>query len=281
MKIIDAHMHFSNIESFRHTAGHISMLDYSRAGFDAECRKNNVVSAVCMGLTETGKNAFPDDSSETPMLADLCDSVPGGVYVCPGVNPHRLSAGNIEALEAECKKDRCVGIKIYAGYYHVDIYDKIYLPVYEMASRYGLPVVVHTGFTYSERGLLAYSHPLNVDRLAVMYRDVDFVMAHIGDPWVLDACGVAHKNPNAYLDLSGLIVGDAAEFATVTGSELMMDRYKVGLVMLNDYSKVLYGSDWPLASMEDYIGFCKKLTPRRFFEDVFYNNAKRVFKKII
>ncbi len=69
----------------------------------------------------------------------------------------------------------------------------------------------HCGDTYSERGLLKYSHPLTLDEVAVMHQDVTFMMAHFGDPWVLDGAEVVYKNSNMYADLSGLIVGDKQE----------------------------------------------------------------------
>ncbi|WP_443083806.1 amidohydrolase family protein [Vallitalea sp.] len=42
-------------------------------------------------------------------------------------------------------------------------------------------------------------------------------------------------------------------------------------------NKILYGSDWPLVDTKAYIEFVKKLLPKKYYKDVFYNNAKRVF----
>lgn len=83
-----------------------------------------------------------------------------------------------------------------------------------------MPVVIHTGDTYSEHGILKYAHPLNVDELAVANRDVTFVIAHIGDPWVMDCAEVIYKkNSNVYADLSGLIVGDFEQVERMAGKK--------------------------------------------------------------
>ena len=52
MKIIDSHIHVSNIESFKYTANNISFLDYSPSGLKEEFQKSGIVAAIGMGLTE-------------------------------------------------------------------------------------------------------------------------------------------------------------------------------------------------------------------------------------
>jgi predicted TIM-barrel fold metal-dependent hydrolase len=158
------------------------------------------------------------------------------------------------------------------------VYDDIYAPAYRLAARYGKAVFIHTGDTYSERGLLEYSHPLKIDRLAGMYRDVNFVLAHMGDPWIIDACELAYKNANVYLDASGLVVGEEKEISRVRDEPLLRDRFRQGILFLNDYDKLLFGTDWPLAAMKPYIGFCKTLVPEPFHDKFFYENAVRVYR---
>jgi len=56
-----------------------------------------------------------------------------------------------------------------------------------------------------------------------------------------------------------------------------MHHYTQGLSYLNNYQKVLFGTDWPLVPLGAYIAFCKKLVPPASYEDVFYNNAVKLF----
>lgn len=281
MQIIDTHIHFSKINSFINTAKELSKVDYSTTGYEEEFKKNNVIKSIGMGLTEQSKGGFPDRESPNPMLLDLETNIPGSLYTCVGVNPIKL-AGQSKELEArkieeQLIKDSVVGIKIYAGYYHYHVYDDVYQPIYELAAKYQLPVVIHSGDTYSDRGLLKYSHPLNVDELAVNHRDINFIIAHLGDPWVMDCAEVISKNPNVYADLSGLIVGDEKQVNRFINERLFMDHIKRALVYTDDYKKLLFGSDWPLVDLKAYINFIKALVPKEFHEDVFYNNAVRVF----
>lgn len=278
MKIIDAHMHLSNIEEFKRTAEELSFVDYSNQGIVEEYKRNNVVLGIGMGLTETEKNGFPDTSASTPMGLDLEAQLPANIVYCAGVNPYQLDDEALQRLEQELQKPEVVGIKIYLGYYPFYAYDDVYQPVYELAKSYQLPVVFHTGDTYSERGLLKYSHPLTLDEVAVAHREINFMMAHFGDPWVLDGAEVLYKNRNMYADLSGLIVGDSKHVQRMKDEPFQHLRH--ALVYCDHYEKFLFGTDWPLVQVGPYIEFVKELIPAEFHEDVFYNTAVKLFPKI-
>jgi uncharacterized protein len=284
MKIIDAHLHFSNIESFKRTAAEISNLDYSSEGLKKEFADCGIVTGIAMGLSERSEGAFPDFSSLNPMMLDLEKDIPQQLMYSIGINPVKLfgeeKEKELSRIEKELINPKVVGIKIYAGYYHYHVYDNVYEDVYELAAKYKLPVTIHCGDTYSERGLLKYSHPLNIDELAVNHRDVNFIIAHLGDPWVMDTAEILRKNPNVYADLSGLIVGDEKEVKRYGYNKLFVEHIKRTFIYSDNYYKFLFGSDWPLVQIKPYIAFIKGLIPEEFHEDVFYKNAFRVFTRI-
>ncbi len=273
-------MHFSNIEEFKKTARNISKVDYSYEGIVKEYQRSNIVLGIGMGLTEGEKEGFPDPSTSTPMGLDLEERIPASIVYCVGVNPHHLNDEGLKALEKTLQQPEVVGIKVYLGYYPYYAYDEIYDPVYQLAIKYQLPVVFHTGDTYSERGLLKYSHPLTLDEVAVKYREINFIMAHFGDPWCLDGAEVVYKNRNMYADLSGLIVGDVEESNRLKDSPIFFNHLKHALVYCNNYSKFLFGTDWPLVPIAPYIEFVKEIIPEEYHEDVFFNTALKVFPKI-
>ncbi|MBP1988749.1 amidohydrolase family protein [Paenibacillus eucommiae] len=280
MKIIDAHMHLSHITSFKETAECRSFVDYSVEGLLREYAENGVVLGIGMGVTETAPGGFPDQESSTPMGLDMVQSYPQQIVCCLGVNPFKLDQAGLDALEKALQRPETVGIKIYLGYYPYYAYDDVYQPVYELAKQYKAPVVYHTGDTYSERGLLKYSHPLTVDEVAVTHRDVNFMIAHFGDPWVLDGAEIVYKNRNVFADLSGLMVGDAAECARLKDSPLFFTHLRHALTYCDHYEKMLFGTDWPLAPVQPYLQFVQELIPEAFHADVFYKTALRVFPKI-
>ena len=280
-KIIDAHTHFSNIQSFYY-ASEMSGVDFSYEGYCKEQQDCGIVASVCMGIVETEPFAFPDNTAPTPMPADLDERCPPGFNVCLGINPHTLNGDVITDIRnmldsGYIGNQKIVGFKIFAGYYHYYVHDPIYTPVYKLAAEYGLTVAIHTGDVYCENGLLEYSHPLAADRLAVQFRDTNFLLCHMGDPWIMDACEVAYKNRNVYLDISGLLAGNESQISATEQRELVMNHYTTGLVYLNNYQKVLFGTDWPLVPMNRYIDFCKKIVPTHSYEDVFYNNAVKLY----
>jgi uncharacterized protein len=283
MKIIDAHVHFSNIQSFKDTAKNISFLDYSKHGYQEEFSKAGVVGSVAMGLVEHSQGAFPDFAPPNPMAIDL-DDIPNNMIYCLGINPWMLKEGHrdeqIKTIDNKLKDKRVVGIKIYAGYYPYHVYDEIYSPIYELAAKHNVVVYIHSGDTYSDRGLLKYSHPLNIDELAVFNREVNFVVCHMGDPWVMDCAEVVSKNPNVYADLSGLIVGDSNVVRSYQQQQLFVDHIKRAIIYCNSYHKLLYGSDWPLVQVAPYIEFIKSVVPKEHHEDVFYNNALRLIQRL-
>ncbi|PLR81072.1 amidohydrolase [Bacillus canaveralius] len=279
MKIIDAHMHFSKINSFHETARRLSFVDYSFDGILTEYKQANVVLGIGMGLTETGDMGFPDDAASTPMGLDLSESLPGNIVYCAGINPFDCGEQALKRLEAEVQKREVVGIKIYLGYYPFYAYDEVYEPVYKIAAQYRLPVVFHTGDTYSERGLLKYSHPLAIDEVAVKYRDVTFMMAHFGDPWTLTGAELIYKNPNVFADLSGLIVGTEKDLMKRLQGRFL-DHLRHALEFADSYDKLLFGTDWPLIPVAPYVEFIKKLIPEQHHQAVFYDTSINVFPKI-
>ncbi len=283
MKIIDAHIHFSRIESFIHTANEITFLDYSGKGLEKEFSEAGITAAIGMGLTEQEAWGFPDTTSPNPMGLDLESSVPPLVACCLGINPVMLEqngASELEKIEGEIARHDVMGIKIYAGYYPYYVYDKVYHPVYKLAEKHNLTVVIHGGATYSDRALLKYSHPLAVDELAVEFRSVNFVIAHLGDPWVMDTAGVVYKNPNVFADLSGFLVAADSKIESMRKNRLIMDHFMQALEYTELYNKFLFGSDWPLAPVKPYIEFVKDIVPEEHHEDVFFRNAINVFPRL-
>jgi predicted TIM-barrel fold metal-dependent hydrolase len=135
--------------------------------------------------------------------------------------------------------------------------------------------MVHTGDTYTPRGKIKYSHPLNVDELAVDHPDVKFVICHIGNPWIRDCMEVVYKNANVYTDISGLVLGDFSDRFESYMQRQLQDMLLYGVEPEN----VLYGTDWPISSMQSYLDFIEELKiPFKERRKIMYENAARLFK---
>ena len=120
---------------------------------------------------------------------------------------------------------RVVALKGYLGYLHFEPAHANYRRYYELAAKYKLPVMFHTGDTYSPKAKLKFAHPLGVDEVAVDHPDTRFLICHIGNPWVTDAAEVIYKNMNVWADLSGLVVGDESAFTSEEGRDRIAHRF--------------------------------------------------------
>lgn len=280
MTIIDAHIHFSRIASFRDAAESGSGCDYSSTGLQAEITRNHVSAAIGMGLQESIPYAFPDTAARNPMGLDLSDSWPEALYFCPGINPYRLLKDSLDKIEKTLQSPKTVGIKLYAGYYPFYVTDPVYEPVYDLAASYRLPVVIHSGDTFSDRGLLKYAHPLTVDELAVTHRQNTFLITHMGDPWVRDTAQIVRKNPNVWTDIAGLLVGSRSHFQDALGEPLMMNDFRHALMCAASWDKILFGTDWPLAPMDAYSDFVTRIVPEKHLQSIMGENALRLFDRI-
>ena len=217
---------------------------------------------------------------------ELSKSVPG-LKAIGVADPRRTEPEHLRAVEAQIERHRenLVAFKAYLGYLHFGPEDPNYVPYYSLAAKYHLPVIVHTGDNWSTTAKVKYAHPLRMDEIAVDYPEVRFVLAHFGNPWLIDAAEVVFKNPNVWADLSGLFVGgdkeiqDLLDAAKIPDSApgLVVSDLKKAIGYVGDYKKFLYGSDWPLAPMGSYRRLIESLIPKEHHQEVFRTNAEHVF----
>lgn len=277
MKVIDSHIHFSNRDGFKKTAREIGRLEYSAKSLQSEFGRAGVVAAVAMGTSsrDDRQYGYPEEFI-------LPDGKLQHLFCCVGVNPEKLRQDDDELryIEQELRKDAVVGIKLYAGYFPYYVFDAVYEPVYALARKYQVPVAIHCGDTQSPGGFLKYSHPLTIDELAVNYPDINFIICHMGIPWMVDTAELISKNRNVYTDMSGLIAGDRKQIRSMKREKSYVNLIRQALVYADRYDRVLYGSDWPLMPIGSYIDYIRHIVPKRHWDEVFYQNALVVFPKM-
>lgn len=267
MKIIDAHIHTRfadlNTKKFAEQQG----IDFSLAGLQKELANN----AVEMAITITTSTTAPTPG-EYALLQKQCAQEPRLRAVCT-VNPNYVSRKYQNMVE-QALKGPIVGIKIYPGYHSVYPSDPRYFPFYKLAAKYNKPVIIHSGDTFGSNYLVKYAHPLAIDEIAVKFPKTTFIIAHLGNPWVRDAAELIYKNENVYADVSAFCIGHAH------GDDFKRIQQDIqwALSYTGRSDKFLYGSDWPLTPMKEYIAVIKKAVPKQFHKQIFYENAKRVFR---
>ncbi|MBQ3078342.1 MAG: amidohydrolase family protein [Clostridia bacterium] len=269
MKIIDAHLHlFRNdtdrAELMAQRVGHHNSIDHLREVYE----ELGMVHGVVMGNggLETERHQYP---------ADL-------FHYCVGLDSSLMQQGDIPdmaaKIERHLQRESCCGVKLYPGYNKIALTDPLYEPVYQLAARYDKPVAVHMGLTSFARAHLKYCHPMALDEVAADHPDTTFVMCHFGNPFFETSAAVLEKNPNVVTDLSGLIDGriDFERYFTETGTYAEMLRG--WLAAICSWDRILYGTDWPIVNLGEYIEYIKRLVPEKHWEAVFFENANRVYK---
>jgi uncharacterized protein len=197
------------------------------------------------------------------------------IGVVASVSCLNYRAADLVDLRILLREERIKGLKLYPGYEPYYVHDPRMRVVYELAGEYGVPVMIHTGDTYDPKGRIKYSHPIEVDEVAVDFRDVTFVICHLGNPWITDAMEVIYKNPNVVGDISGFTLGQFEE----RFERFMVQQVNEVLAFAGDPSKLLYGTDWPICDMSSYIRFVNNLNLTEEENDqIFWRNAARLFR---
>jgi predicted TIM-barrel fold metal-dependent hydrolase len=173
---------------------------------------DQLAAALCREMREAGINAalalgcinnLPDDPLGVNGTLAIAAHVPG-LHAIGVMDPTFHDPDHLRRVEQVLATGRVKALKGYLGYLHFPPDHKGYQPYYELAARHRIPVVFHTGDTYSAYAKVKYAHPLLVDEVAVDHPKTSFVLAQVGNPWMQDAVEVVYKNLNVYADLAGL-----------------------------------------------------------------------------
>ncbi|MBK8291241.1 MAG: amidohydrolase family protein [Flammeovirgaceae bacterium] len=167
------------------------------------------------------------------------------------------------------------GLKLYPGYELFYPHDNRMKVVYDMAVEYDVPVMFHSGDTYSPKGKIKYSHPIHIDDVAVDFPDLKIVICHVGNPWIKDCMEVVYKNKNVFADFSGLVLGDFSD----KFEKYMKNELEEMITYAGNPRYLLYGTDWPISNMSSYLNFMKQLDlPEEKKELILWKNAAELFK---
>jgi hypothetical protein len=215
---------------------------------------------------------------DRPSVEELVEVLAGDprITVVEGLRWRGEARTDLFGLEERIRDGMVRGVKLYPGYDFYPINDPSLESVFRIAAKHDVPVMIHTGDTYSKTAKVRMAHPLLVDDVAVDYPEVKIVMCHLGNPWFQDAAEVLYKNENVFADISGLALG---EFSYDFERYVAM-RLKDMITYMGDPGKqLMYGSDWPLVRMKPYVKLLHDLDfDQEQFENVAWRTAARLFK---
>lgn len=268
--IIDAHTHIGSIGEKKTAQKNLNLLL-------REIKKSGVDHAFILPMYKK-----PDQCA--PTIEETLNVTRGikNISVLGTIDVLKYRKKDLDELEELLRKKKIIGIKLYPGYQHFYPSDAVCRPIYELCKKYDMPVIFHSGdvFTPCEpTAKVKYTHPLHIDEVATDFPDLKIVIAHLGNPWLVDCAEVLYKNPNVYADVSGLVVEDK-QLSGPYG-QMMKQRIKE-LMIYSAPKKLLFGTDWPLATMKTYIKFVKSWgLSKKELDHIFYKNAIDLFKIVV
>lgn len=263
-KIIDCHVHVNQYRSLQNLTLKERMDDLSNA-----MELNGVDTAIILSSYKI--NQERPSTNEILAISEKYENI----KVVAGFSIDNHDDNDIKEYREHLKNGKILGLKIYPGYEYYYPYDEKYQKIYDLCIEYGVPVMIHTGDVYTRTGKVRYSHPINVDDIAVDNPELNIIICHLGNPWFLDCQEIIYKNNNVYADISGLVLGDFTEYY----EDYLVEKITEILNYAGEPKYLLYGTDWPLSSMKSYLQFVSKLDLNQQERDlIMYKNAQRLFK---
>ena len=266
MKIIDAHLHlFPTADSWAEEAaqkvGHHNSIEHLRRVYG----RLDIVHGVVMG----NRSLAVEDHQYPADLFHYCVGLDSSLSA-----PLPDLAGRVEA---HLRRESCCGVKLYPGYNRIWLSRSPVRP----HLRPGRPVRQARGGPHGPhrrpQGPSEVLPPPALDEVAADHPRTRFVMCHFGNPFLDAAAAVVEKNPNVAADLSGLLEGrvDLARYRREQAGYLSLLR--TWLAAIERWDDLMFGTDWPIVNLAEYIAFLRMVVPEARWERVFFRNANRIY----
>ncbi len=241
---------------------HISMVEY------ADVENPTVVSVTIeeflADLDEAGfkKAVILSDKRTTPQQVSAFVKTDPKRFIGFGyVNPKESDA----AIEVERQRDelRLFGLKLYPTSDGFFVNDLDTFPVYEIASKLGMPIMFHHAGMPVPNDLLKHSDPSLIDEVASRFPELKIIIAHLGYPRVDETLYVARKHNNVWCDISwpyGNVNHPSYPF--------MLWRDLLTALNLGVINKLVFGTDYPGVRQRPYIDMLLNINRYTIHEDL-------------
>lgn len=203
----------------------------------------------------------------------------------------------IAQLRELAESGSIIGIKLYPGYQNFDFAGEAIRPVYEIALKYNLPVAFHSGELHhccprdkdgnriSRCGKNCHidqlghlSHPSQIALAVRQFPEVNFILAHMANPFFDALRKLMEECKNVYTDISGQFISGSCEstdeYKTFIGEEI-----RKFLSLEHGIERVMFGTDFPIQSHSDSFQLIESLG---LYGDekkkIFRTNAIRLLK---
>lgn len=211
----------------------------------------------------------------------LKEAYPDRVLFCGGVDPlYQGIDGCLSEMTRQVEELGAVSFKFYQAHdnslsWRIDDRQIAY-PIWEKALELGINnVQFHKGVPFgTER--MEHMHPTDLQQAALDFPDLNFIIHHLGDPYIDESISIASRNSNVWLALSAWI-----NIYPIMPREALKRLGKALMYVGPD--RLLYGSEafvWP--NVQGYIElFCDLKMPENLQEDYGFPPITREDKRKI
>ena len=253
-KIIDSHMHlgeFANALAYKNEPDRIIELE----------KEFNVEKAICspvIGIFGDPKAQIEDVMDASEKFGDYI----GWQLVYDGNQPKT----SLDLIEEYRPKINFVGVKVWSIGSGLYLDDKKYYPLWEYALANDFAVSAHTWSPYTDNPKQIYGNPLRFDKVLKDFSGLKIILVHSGGKidFYDEVIELARKYESLYMDFSG-------DCFYPPVFKKVIDRIGRG--------RALFGTDMPMMDIRYHIANVLAADiPDSDKEDIFYNNAARLFK---
>jgi predicted TIM-barrel fold metal-dependent hydrolase len=158
-----------------------------------------IAQAVITGFDEqtTAGKAFV----ENECVAALFERHPDRFIAFAGIDIMR-GCEAVRKLEYWVKERGFHGLSLRPFMIGLPADDKHYYPFYEKCVELDIPLSIHASANWTTSRASDLGHPRHFDAVACDFPQLKLILSHAGYPWVLEACLLAWKHPNLYLELA-------------------------------------------------------------------------------
>ncbi|MDI2099203.1 amidohydrolase family protein [Ruicaihuangia caeni] len=149
-------------------------------------------------------------------------------------------------------------------------------PVFEAAQDLGIPVSIAVGHNWAPIAPTSAFTPMSLEPAISAFPELDFVIPHVGWPYVQEALALAIKYPNVHLDTSVLYGGrPESSLRRVLADQVGLDVCEASL-----REKLVFASDYPRVDPKRFVRAMQMLEFRPVTEQqILGGNAERLLGK--
>ncbi len=198
-------------------------------------------------------------------VAGFARAHPGRFAAAWSVDPREGMAG-VEVAARALDAPETVALHVHTHSFDLRLDAPDYYPFYALAAERGVPVVMQAG---SSGGLMPSEcgRPIGIDRPALYFPRLHFVLSHTGWPWVEEAVAMALKFPNVHLGCA-------------TWPPRRWPAAFLDFVRGPGRGKVLFGSGFPLVAHSEALAQLRELGLGDALAALLEDNARHLFARL-